>query len=205
MNDRTPPTLTDRVRGLMRGLLDPIAQGLHRLGVHPDAVTFFGLVLVFGAALLIGNGFLQIGGLLLLLALPLDAVDGALARAMQRSDQFGAVLDSSLDRYADGFIFASLSYYFAVNDRFDMLLLALAALLGSLLVSYVRARAEGIGVDIKVGLFTRLERTATIVLMLLLPFLLEIGVVLLAIGTNFTALQRLWFVYRTLKNKEETQ
>jgi CDP-diacylglycerol--glycerol-3-phosphate 3-phosphatidyltransferase len=205
MNDSNPPTLTDRVRGLMRGLLDPVAGGLHRLGVHPDAVTMAGLLLVFGAALLIGGGQIQMGGLLLLLALPLDAVDGALARTMQRSGQFGAVLDSSLDRYADGFIFASLSYYFAVHDRFDMLLLALAALLGSLLVSYVRARAEGIGVDIKIGLFTRLERTATILVMLLLPVLLEIGVLLLAIGTNFTALQRLWFVYRTLKNKEETQ
>jgi CDP-diacylglycerol--glycerol-3-phosphate 3-phosphatidyltransferase len=205
MNDSNSSTFTDRIRGLMSGLLKPVAAGLHRLGVHPDAVTIVGLLMVFGAACLIATGNLQIGGLVLILALPLDAVDGALARARERTGQFGAVLDSSLDRYADGFIFASLSYYFAVNDRFDMLLLALAALLGSLLVSYVRARAEGVHVETKIGLFTRLERTVTILLLLLVPFLLEIGLVVLAIGTNFTALQRLWFVYRTLKNKENTQ
>ena len=88
------------------------------------AITFAGLVLVGVASIIIGLGELQIGALVLLLGLPLDALDGAVARAMQRKDQFGALLDSTLDRYADAFIFAGLGYYFAVHLRFEMLLLA---------------------------------------------------------------------------------
>ena len=146
---------------------------------------------------------------MLILSFPLDAVDGAVARAMNRSSVFGMVLDSTLDRYADGFIFASLSYYFAVQDRFDMMGLSLLALVGSFLVSYVRARADDakVGVVTKVGLFTRVERVVVILVMILgvglskqLLFL-EIGVLILAIGTNFTALQRLLFVYTALKNR----
>ena len=146
---------------------------------------------------------------MLLIGLPLDALDGAVARAMERKGQFGAVLDSSLDRYADGFIFAALSYYFAVQSRFDMMLLAQAALIGSFLVSYIRARADDVDVSVKVkvGLFTRLERVIAILVILLVPGLLVVpgildwGILILAIGTNFTAMQRLWFVYRTLRNR----
>ncbi|MCA9882596.1 MAG: CDP-alcohol phosphatidyltransferase family protein [Anaerolineae bacterium] len=196
-----PIVFTDRVRGAVRGILDPTGQFLHRLGIHPDAVTMAGLVVVAIASVVIATGRLQLGGIILLLGLPFDALDGAVARAMQRTGKFGAVLDSVLDRYADGFIFAGLSYYFAVLDQYEMMLLAMAALLGSLLVSYVRARADGVQVETKIGLFTRLERIVVILVMLLIPDLLTIGLVVLAVGTHFTALQRVWFVYRTLKNR----
>lgn len=199
--EKKPKIFTDRLRGWTSGIINPIGRGLHRIGVHPDMVTVFGLIIVGVAAVFIGSGQIQWGGAILLIGLPLDALDGAVARAMQRKGQFGAMLDSTLDRYADGFIFAGLSYYFAVLGRFDMLLLAQAALLGSILVSYTRARAEGIGVDTKIGLFTRVERVTVIIIMLLAPILLEWGVLVLAIGTNFTAMQRLWFVYNSLKNK----
>jgi CDP-diacylglycerol--glycerol-3-phosphate 3-phosphatidyltransferase len=199
--DKLPATLTDRVRGLVRDILTPLGRWLHHIGVHPDMVTIFGLMLVIIAAVLIAMGYLRSAGLLLLFALPLDAVDGAVARAMQRKDKFGAVLDSTFDRYADGFIFAGLSYYFAVQGYFELFLLAQLALIGSLLVSYVRARADGVQVETKIGWFTRMERVGVILIMLLAPFLLQWGVLVLAIGTNFTALQRLWFVYNTLKNR----
>jgi len=140
---------------------------------------------------------------LMIVALPLDAVDGAVARAMKRTGQFGAMLDSTLDRYADGFIFAALSYYFAGLNRLDLLMVAQAALLGSLLVSYTRARSDGLKIENKIGLFSRMERVVVIIVMLLIPALLEIGIWILAVGTNFTVLQRLWFVYRTLKSRGE--
>ena len=182
---------------------------LHRLGIHPDTITIIGLVVVGIAALLIGNGELQLGGVVLLIGLPLDAVDGAVARAMKRTDSFGQMLDSTLDRYADGLIFGALSYHFAVQDAHGLMLLALAALIGSFMVSYTRARAEGIDVVVKIGWFSRLERVAIILPMLLLPDvfglpLLEIGTVVLAVGTNITGVQRLWFVYKTLKDREES-
>ncbi|MDQ7025826.1 MAG: CDP-alcohol phosphatidyltransferase family protein [Anaerolineae bacterium] len=199
--EKKPKVFTDRLRGWTGGIIKPIGSGLYRMGVHPDMVTAFGLLIVAVAAVFIGKGQLQLGGVLLLIGLPLDALDGAVARAMQRKGRFGIMLDSTLDRYADGFIFAALSYYFAVLGRFDMLLLAQAALLGSILVSYARARAEGIGVNTKIGLFTRVERVTVIIIMLLAPRLLDWGVLILAVGTNFTAMQRLWFVYNSLKNE----
>lgn len=198
----TPRTFTDRIRQLTGRIITPVGETLYRLGVHPDMVTVAGLVVVMIAAVVIAQGELPLAGVILLIGLPLDAVDGAVARAMQRQDRFGAVLDSTLDRYADGFIFAALSYHFAVQNRLDMLILAQFALVGSLLVSYVRARADGVQVATTIGLFTRLERVLVILLLLLLPPLRDIGVLLLAIGTNFTALQRLWFVHQTLKNRE---
>lgn len=133
---------------------------------------------------------------MLILGLPLDALDGAIARAMQRRDNFGGLLDSTLDRYADGFIFAALGYYFASQNQLDNLVLALAALIGSYSVSYVRARAGEAGLSVKVGLFTRLERVAVLLPALLIPPLLVPGLWVLAIGTNFTGVQRVWFVYK---------
>lgn len=191
-----PITLTDRLRARVQGRLSQIGLALHKAGVHPDTITIAGLVFVALAALFIAQGRLQLAGLVLLLSLPLDALDGAVARAMERKDKFGALLDSTLDRYADGFIFAALGYYFAVQDQFNLMLLALAALLGSFVVSYVRARAGEAGISVKIGLFTRFERVVALLVALLIPVLLAPGLVLLAVGTNFTGLQRLWFVYK---------
>lgn len=95
----------------------------------------------------------------------------------------------------------ALSYHFAAQSRLDLLVIAQLALLGSFAVSYLRARAEGVGVEAKIGLFTRLERTIVILTMLFIPDLLDWGVLVLALGTNFTAVQRLWHVYQTLKDK----
>ena len=197
-----PVTVTDRVRKLTHAVLNPIGTRLYKMGVHPDHVTIAGTVLVLAASLVVALGYLQWGAVMLLLALPFDAIDGAIARAMQRKGKFGALLDSSLDRYADAAIFAGLGYYFAVQVQLEMLVLAFAALIGAYSVSYVRARAEGLGVDVKIGLFSRLERVAIILLMLLLPDLLPIGLTILAFGTNITAFQRLVYVYRVLKQRE---
>lgn len=195
-------TFTDQMRKLTANWLARIASVFHRAGIHPDYITVVGLVVVAIASVLIGMGEVQWGGVILLLGLPLDALDGAVARAMQRRDKFGGLLDSTLDRYADGLIFAALGYYFASQDQLGYLLLALAALMGSYTVSYVRARAGEAGLSVKVGLFTRLERVAILLPALLIPPLLIPGMWILAIGTNFTGLQRVWFVYRNTEFTE---
>jgi CDP-diacylglycerol--glycerol-3-phosphate 3-phosphatidyltransferase len=194
-------TFTERIRLLAHRVLDPVASTLYRLGVHPDAITCLGLGVVICASAFIATGQYQLGAVLLLAGLPFDALDGAIARKMPQRGKFGAVLDSSLDRYADGFIFAALSYHFAVQNRMEMVVVAQLALLGSFAVSYLRARAEGVSVEVKIGLFTRLERTIVILGMLFIVPLLDLGVLILAIGTNFTVAQRLYYVYKTLKDE----
>jgi len=191
-----PVTLQDRVRTSTKTWMDNIGMALHRAHIHPDFITLLGLVFVLAASVFIARGQLQLGGLILLLGLPLDALDGAVARAMGRTGKFGGVLDSTLDRYADSFIFAALGYYYAAQVRLDYLLLALAALIGSFAVSYVRARAGEAGLSVKIGLFDRMVRIIIILTMLLISSLVELGLGMLAIGTNFTALQRLWYVYK---------
>ena len=211
MAEDHPTTLTGRLRDLTQGPLNRIGRLLAGWGIHPDLITLSGLVVVAIAAALIAQGSFLAAGLLLLLGLPLDAVDGAVARALNRRGSFGMVLDSTLDRYADGFIFAALGYYFARQGRFDMLALALLALVGSFMVSYIRARAEDakVGLRVTVGLFTRVERVMVILAMILAmglfgnPIALEIGLLTLAVGAHLTAWQRLLFVYHALKNRGE--
>lgn len=211
MTEGHPTTLTGRLRDLTQAPLNRIGRLLAGWGIHPDLITLSGLVVVAIASALIAQGSFLPAGLLLLLGLPLDAVDGAVARALNRRGSFGMVLDSTLDRYADGFIFAALGYYFAGQGRFDMLALALLALVGSFMVSYIRARAEDakVGLQVTVGLFTRVERVMVILMMILAmglfgnPIALEIGLLTLAVGAHLTAWQRLLFVYHALKNRGE--
>lgn len=191
-------TLTERIRALTNGMTSAAGMAVHRMGVHPDTITIAGLIVVAIGAVYIASGQLQIGGALLVISLPMDALDGAVARAMQRKDRRGAVLDSTLDRYADGLIFGGLAYYFAVQDQYGYFLLSLASLVGSFVVSYVRARAGEADLSVKIGLFSRFERVVTLLLMLLVPPLLIPMLWVLAVGTNITGVQRLLYVYRHL-------
>lgn len=209
MSGASPRTVTDRLRRVFNPLLARLGAALAQLGIQPDWITIAGLILVAAAALLLARGDFLPAALLLLISLPLDALDGAVARAQKREGAFGMVLDSSLDRYADGFIFAAFSYYFAVQARLDLLTLSLLALVGSFLVSYVRARAEDarVAVSVTVGIFTRLERVVALLIMTFAAGLLEsalpleIGIIALALGTNATALQRLWHVRKILNDR----
>jgi CDP-diacylglycerol--glycerol-3-phosphate 3-phosphatidyltransferase len=195
---QSPVTLSDRMRSLTAGLTRRAGLTVHQWGIHPDTITVVGLIVIAVGGSFIARGQFQPGGLLLLLSLPLDALDGAVARAMGRKDRRGAVLDSTLDRYADGFIFGSLAYYFASVMQPENVLLTMAALIGTFVVSYVRARAGEADLSVKIGLFSRFERVVVMLLMLLIPALLLVGLWVLAIGTNLTSLQRLWYVYQHL-------
>jgi phosphatidylglycerophosphate synthase len=202
----SPVTLSDRMRALFAGVTRRAGAGAARLGVQPDWITWAGLVVVAMGALFIARGQWALAFVLMLLSLPLDALDGATARAMQRTDRRGGVLDSTLDRYADGLIAIGFAYYYAAQGDLNLMLLALAGMIGTFAVSYVRARAGEAGLSVKIGWFSRFERLATLLIMLGVPTfipdwtssVLVLGLWVLAIGTNLTALQRLWYVYQHL-------
>lgn len=210
MSNQPQPVLSDRVRKSTNIFTSQLGNSLYKAGIHPDTITVFGLLIIIVACVFIYQGEFTLAGIILLLGLPFDALDGAVARAMQRKDKFGAVLDSTLDRFADGFIFGTLILYYSKQSQEIMAIVALLALLGAAGVSYVRARADAPDVLVvtKIGLFTRMERVVVIILMFLLAgilnqaILLNIGVIILAIGTLFTTLQRLWFVRRTLLERD---
>ena len=189
-----PVIFQDRVRGALGGTIGGIGRGLHRMHVHPDAITAVGLLVVVGAAVLIGRGEIQWGAIVLILGLPLDALDGAVARAGNRTGKFGGVLDSTFDRAADALIYGGLAYYFAGEGERGNLVLSLAALTGAFLVSYVRARAGEAGLAVRVGIMDRLVRLILVLVALLVPPLLVPGLWLLAVGSWFTVGQRMWYV-----------
>lgn len=141
----------------------PLARALIRGGVSPNAVTTVGALIVVASAAAFGTGEIRLGGLLLLVSGLFDILDGQVARLGQRATDFGAFYDSTLDRVGESTLFAGIALYFlsggAPLDRVTLAVgLAIAALASSLLVSYTRARAEGLGYECKVGLAARAER-----------------------------------------------
>jgi len=201
MTDQRPPSLSESLRPRVAGLIQPVAQLCLRLNISADLLTVGGLVLMAVVGALLAAGHFIAGGALVLLSAPLDALDGTVARLSGVKSKFGAFLDSTSDRYAEGFILIGLSIY-GLSIRNDwIVVLAFAAFWGSLLVSYARARAEGLGVDCKIGLFTRLERFILIIVMLFTGWILP-GLALMTLLAHFTVLQRLLYVRRALRLPE---
>jgi CDP-diacylglycerol--glycerol-3-phosphate 3-phosphatidyltransferase len=188
-------TLTGWVKSWADVILDPLSRLLARLGVQPNLLSLIGFFIASAAGAVVAAGYISHGGWLLLLSGPFDALDGALARIAGLETRFGAFLDSFIDRYSEAAVLFGILYW--SNFQGDRILIALTflTLLGSLMVSYARARAEALNISCKVGLFTRLERFIVLTLALLTKQLL-IGLVILACLTNFTALQRMFHVYR---------
>lgn len=187
------PTFTDRLRILFKGILDPIAGFLNRLGLTPNAITLLGLAGTTLGAYFLARGQMLTGGLVLLLTVPIDALDGTMARLRGESSDFGAFVDSVSDRYSELITFGGLLYYFVMRDESLGAMLTFAAAAGSVLVSYVKARAEGLDFTARVGLLTRVERYIVLIPSLVFNQPL-IGVSLIALLGNFTALQRILHV-----------
>jgi CDP-diacylglycerol--glycerol-3-phosphate 3-phosphatidyltransferase len=170
-------------------------KAMGRVPVTPNQVTVIGLALTFAAAGLVAFGHLRWAGVVLIVAGSFDILDGALARSTHASYPYGAFLDSTLDRYSEGAIYVGLAAYFVGMGgplQRWLVLATLAALAGSFLVSYVRARAQSLGFTCETGLFARPERVVVTVVGLILGGVVLYAVVfLLAILTNFTALQRI--------------
>jgi len=195
--------VSNRVKEAARAMLAPLVRLAQRLGITPNAVTVAGFLVVVAAAVLIATGQLLVGAVVLVSGSLLDAVDGALARATGGGTAFGSFLDSTLDRAAEAILYGGIAAYYLrfSADPIGPVLLALAALSGSFLVSYTRARAEGIGVSASVGLAQRTERLVLIVAGIGLAGLgFEIGLIV-AIGavaalSAATTIQRIWHVRR---------
>jgi phosphatidylglycerophosphate synthase len=191
---------TTRFQAWVRRNAQRLARFVSRLPITPNQVTVAGTLFTFGAAVLIGFGHLVWAGIVLALSGTFDILDGALARATKRSYPYGAFLDSTFDRYSEGAIYIGLAVYFLNQGgrwmRWEVLgcMLALA---GSFLVSYVRARAQSLGFKCDSGIFARPERVVATVAGLVLPIpgILPAVVGLLAVLTNFTAVQRILEVW----------
>ena len=191
---------TTRFQAWVRRNAQRLARFVSRLPITPNQVTVAGTLFTFGAAVLVGFGHLVWAGIVLALSGTFDILDGALARATKRSYPYGAFLDSTFDRYSEGAIYVGLAVYFLNQGgrwmRWEVLgcMLALA---GSFLVSYVRARAQSLGFKCDSGIFARPERVVATVAGLVLPIpgILPAVVGLLAVLTNFTAVQRILEVW----------
>jgi phosphatidylinositol phosphate synthase len=187
-------------------VVNPVVSRLIRSGVRPNTITTVGTGLVLVSAVAFGLGHIRLGGLLLLLSGITDTLDGQVARGGAMVTKFGAFYDSTLDRVGDGATFIGIGAFFLtapdVAYRVAAAIVCMVAILSSLLVSYARARAEGLGIDCKVGIAQRAERILLVGLPSLLvgagphALLLEAIVALLAAASVITVVQRFVYVYQ---------
>jgi CDP-diacylglycerol--glycerol-3-phosphate 3-phosphatidyltransferase len=197
-------SFTDYLRLWFKWVLDPLGGFFNRLGITPNMMTMLGLLGNAVGAYFLARGQMLTGGLFVLLMTPIDALDGTMARLRGESSNFGAFVDSVSDRYSELIIYGGLLYHFLSLGEPLGGLLVFGAAAGSVLVSYVKARAEGLGYEATVGLLTRVERY-----LVLAPALvfnqLYIGLWIIAILANITALQRIWHVRNQAHAKLEGQ
>jgi CDP-diacylglycerol--glycerol-3-phosphate 3-phosphatidyltransferase len=191
-------TFSDYLRLWFKWVLDPLGRFFLGLGFTPNMVTALGLIGNTVGAFYLARGEFLIGGIFIAVMTPVDALDGTMARLRGEASDWGAYVDSVSDRYSELIIYGGLLYHFLTLGMPFEGILTFGAAAGSVLVSYVRARAEGLGYEAKVGLLTRAERY-----LVLAPALVfnkvSLGLGILAIFANFTALQRIWYVRKYAK------
>lgn len=201
--------LTAWARRTFQGLLETIARLFQRLGMTPNQLTLLGLLLQAGVAGVIALGYLPLAGVLLIFSAIFDSFDGALARLTGQTSRFGAFFDATIDRYAEALVLFGLLIYFSGQpDSRGEVLLIYIAVVGSLLVSYTRAKAESLAIPCSEGILTRAERVALLVIGLIfagwqpiaaLPPVLTLVLWLLAILSNVTAVQRILAVRKATR------
>jgi len=218
--------LSDKNRERYLQFIKPVGNILARLGVHPNILSLSGLILSMVAGLVYSTGSFFWGGWLVVFAGTCDALDGQLARQTGKDSKFGSFFDSTLDRFGEVFIFMGLAWYFAGGTSFMAgggnkeadfqsplaVLFIILAIAGSFMVSYTRARAEGLGVDCEVGWMQRPERMTLLIVGSLVgsapvigPVLMKLTLLLLAVLSNFTVLQRMVYVRKQLLKKKQVQ
>ncbi|MGA9531152.1 MAG: CDP-alcohol phosphatidyltransferase family protein [Anaerolineales bacterium] len=195
-----PANLTDYLRVHLQHLLDPLGAFVNRLGIQPNTVTLLGLAGNLVGAILLSQGQLVLGGLIVVLMGPIDALDGVMARLRDEPSEFGGFVDSVTDRYSELTVLGGLLVYYLGQADELMSALVFAAAAGSVLVSYVRARGEALGFTVKGGVLTRVERY-----LVLGPSLLfqvpAVGVSIIALLANLTAFQRILIVRRQARER----
>ena len=193
-------------------VIDPVANWLVRRRVHPNTITAIGTACSVAGGVIYGTGHISVGGFFLGLTALFDVLDGTVARRSNRSSTFGAFLDSTLDRLADGAVLGGLGVFYAlspVHRSVPMVVVCLAGIIGSFLTSYTRARAEALGLDAKVGLLQRPER----VVLLSAPqaffglvfdgWVLALIITILSVTAWITVFQRVGYVYSATTRAEK--
>lgn len=176
--------------------IQPVVDAFIRLELNPNWFTTIGFILTIGAAVLFAVGEQRIAGAIILLAGTFDIIDGKVARESDRVTRFGALYDSTLDRYSEVIMFFGLAFFFVKADQFKTSVAVSLAIGGSIMVSYVRARAEALGFHCKVGIMQRPERVVYIGLGALIhQYALVAAITLIAIFANITAVQRIYHVW----------
>lgn len=194
---------TASLKDLARRSILPVAAAFVRLGISPNALTVLGLLLNVGVGLVLAAGYQTAGGFFVLFAGLFDMLDGAVARVSQRVTVFGGFLDSTLDRYSEAVVFLGLLLWYAREGRTTEVVLVYAVIVGSVMVSYTRARAEGLGLRCEVGWLQRPERIALLGAGLILGLVTPV-LWLLAVFTNLTTLQRILHVYRSTRSANDS-
>ena len=195
-----------KARDIGKLIATPFAKIFIKLGFSPDLVTLFGtLGVVISSIIFFSQGEFLVGAILFAMFVGLDAVDGTVARLLNRNSKWGAFFDSVLDRIADGVVLGSLAFYFANAGKETYFILSLVALLASEIVSYTKARAEGLGLNCDTGLAERPERVIIIIAGTFLTGLginpaLEISIWILTIVSIITVIQRMNFVLKQTKS-----
>ena len=218
--------ISEKNRARYLRIIAPVGNVFAGMGVHPHVLSIAGFILSVAAGIIYTTGSFFWGAWVLVLAGTCDALDGQIARQTQKSSPFGAFFDSTLDRYSEMFLFTGLAYYFAggvVLTKFPGLgqareaspwtvVIIILAIVGSFMVSYTRARAEGLGLECKKGMMQRPERITLLVIGSLLgsipkvgPVLLTITLLILAISSNLTALFRVFFIRDQLLRNDQVK
>jgi len=193
--------LPDIRRNLAYRITGPLVRILSKTGIAPNTLTLTNLALNIVAAYVIATGHFLLGGVLVLVSGLFDLLDGALARFTKQTTKFGAVLDSTVDRISEAATLCGLLIWYVIQKGTTLeIVLVLAVLIGSFLVSYIRARAEGVGWQCQVGLFTRAERVIVLAVGLLINRILVHGVFValcvLAVFVFITVVQRLIYLWK---------
>jgi CDP-diacylglycerol--glycerol-3-phosphate 3-phosphatidyltransferase len=194
--------LNAKIRGIWDKGMKPVGGFIGRSGVTPNQITLLGVVVQAVVSYLIVVDRLAEAGFVLIAAALLDTVDGAVAKARGLTTKFGAFLDSTMDRLSDALVFLPVAWLYLAEptaaraDQQWVAALALVTLVLSFLVSYARARAEGLGFDCNVGLIERAERLIIMILALVFNDLLPAGLALLALASLITLVQRMMHVYK---------
>jgi len=177
----------------------PLKSIARRIPCSPNSLTITGFLITVLAAFVIPYN-IRFGGLLILVGGFFDMLDGVVARTTGRTSRFGAFLDSVLDRYSDAFIFLSIAWYMAEQGSHSGSFLSIGSMAGAFLVSYARARAEGLGQSCKTGLMERPDRLILLVFGALTGWLLPVLWIMLVL-THITVIQRIYHVWKLIRSR----
>jgi CDP-diacylglycerol--glycerol-3-phosphate 3-phosphatidyltransferase len=206
--------LPDWIKNGYLRLIDPVADWFVRRRVHPNTITVIGTLCTVAGGVIYGTGHIRTAGWFLGLTALFDVLDGTVARRSGRSSTFGAFLDSTLDRVADGAVMGGLATFYALNPAHrsvPMMIVCMLGLIGAFLTSYTRARAEALGIDAKVGLLQRPERVTLLSApqaffgLALNGWVLGLIIVILTVTAWVTVVQRIVFVYHATQSDTDAR